>query len=114
MLAGCASPPPKRTADSERPRARIVETLDCNKLVHYVRPVYPKEAKNQRIQGTVALRALITKTGEVSDIEVLSGDPLLIPSALSAARQWRYTPCTINSEAVEVRTSLHVQFSLNQ
>ena len=114
-LAGCASPPSKTTAtDSERPKIRVIETLNCNRLVHYVRPVYPQEAKNNRIQGTVTLRVVITKTGEVHDIEVLNGNPLLIPAAVSAAKQWRYSPCTINSEAVEVRTSLDINFNLSQ
>jgi len=86
ILAGCASPPSKTTAtDSEGQKIRVVEILNCNKLVHYVRPVYPKEAKRNRIHGTVTLRAVITKTGEVRDIEVLNasmcpgGSPLTPP-----------------------------------
>jgi TonB family protein len=115
-LAGCASSPPKGTgpADSERPRITAGGTLNCAKLVHYVRPVYPKDAKRERIQGMVGLRAVIAKTGEIRDVQVLKGDPLLIPSALNAARQWRYTPCIIDSEAVEIVTALEISFNLNQ
>ena len=114
-LAGCASPPSRGIAkDSERRQIRIVETLNCNQLLHYVRPVYPKEAKRRRIEGTVTLRAIITKTGEIRDVEVLKGDPLLIPSALSAVKQWRYAPCIINSDAVEIRTSFDIDFNLSQ
>lgn len=116
MLAGCASPHPK-LADSvgaERPRIRVGDTLNCNKLVNHVKPVYPREAKRKRIQGTVRLRAVITKTGEVRILEVLKGDPVLVPAALSAAKQWRYIPCLLNAEAVEVITIIELSFNLNQ
>jgi protein TonB len=92
----------------------IRDSLDCGKMVRYARPVYPKDAKRQHIQGTVSLRARIAKTGEVRDVQVLKGDPLLIPAALSAVKQWRYTPCMMNSEPVEIVTTLEVDFNLNQ
>jgi TonB family protein len=116
MLAGCASPPPKKisSTDSEHSAISVGSTLDCSKLVHYVRPVYPKEAKRKRIQGTVRLRAVITKTGAIRDFEVLNGDALLIPAALNAAKQWRYIPCIINSEAVDIVTTLDINFNLNR
>ena len=60
------------------------------------------------------LRALLTKTGELRNLEVLKGDPVLVPAALSAARQWRYAPCLVNSEAVDVITVLDLGFNLNQ
>jgi TonB family protein len=115
MLAGCASPPPGKIAtDSEPPKIRIGETLSCNQVVHQVRPVYPAEAKRRHIEGTVTLRVVITRTGEIRDVEVLKGDPLLIPPALSAVKRWRYAPCIINSEPVELRTSLDINFNLSQ
>jgi TonB family protein len=117
LLSGCASPPPAAapgSADSPYPRIRVGETLDCNKLVNYAKPVYPKEARKKRIHGSVRLRAVITKTGEPRDFEVLKGDPLRIPAALNAAKQWRYTPCLLNSEPVEVITDLELSFNLSQ
>jgi len=82
--------------------------------VHQVRPVYPAEAKRKRIEGTVTPRVLITRTGEIGDVGVLKGDPLLIPPALSAVKRWRYTPCIVNSGAVELKTSLDINFNLSQ
>jgi protein TonB len=93
----------------------IGSTLGCNKLITQVRPVYPREAKKKRIQGTVSFRAPVTKTGELRNIEVLKGDPLLIPAALKAVKQWRYTPCLLfNSEPVEIITQIDLNFNLNQ
>ena len=113
-LAGCASPSNKIATDSPPPKIRVGDTLNCNHLVHQVRPVYPAEAKRKHIEGTVTFRVLITKSGEIRDVEVLKGDPLLIPAARSAVEQWRYSPCIINSEAVEIRTSLDINFNLSQ
>lgn len=92
----------------------IGDSLDCGKMVRYVRPVYPRDAKRKRIQGTVSLLGLIAKTGEVRDVRVLKGDPLLIPAALGAVKQRRYAPCMMNSEPVEIVTNLAVDFNLNQ
>jgi protein TonB len=86
----------------------------CNVLAPQARPVYPEEAKEKRIQGTVKLRAVIARTGELRNIEVLEGDPLLVPAALTAVRQWRYAPCLMNSEPLEVVTPIDVNFNLNQ
>jgi protein TonB len=100
--------------DSAPVKIAVAETLSCNKLIRYVRAVYPAEARGKRVQGTVTMNGLITRTGEIRDLEVVKGDPLLIPAALSAARQWRYSPCIVNSEAVEVKTSIDIDFTLSQ
>ena len=85
------------------------------KLITHVPAVYPKDAKKKRIQGTIHLNVLITKTGEPRIIEVLKGGDLkLIGAALKAVDQWRYTPCLLNSEPVEVKTQIDINFTLNQ
>ena len=75
-----------------------------------MRPVYPKGARRKRIQGMVRLGAVITTTGELRNIEVLHGDPLLI----DAAKRCYYTTCIINSKAVDIITNFDVDFTLNQ
>ena len=116
LLSGCASPPPPKApkAQADGPRITIGGPIGGCKLIHQVRAVYPKEAKKKRIQGVVRFSALITKTGEVTNIEVMEGHPLLIPAALKAVEQWRYSPCLLNSEPVEVKTQIDINFTLNQ
>jgi protein TonB len=60
------------------------------------------------------MRAVVTKTGELRGIEVLKGDPLLVPAALDAVRQWRYSPCLLNAEPVEWVASFQIDFNLSQ
>src|SRR5206468_6225801 len=81
-------------------------------MINGVRPVYPKEAKRARIQGVVKFRILITKTGDVGEVNLVSGEPLLVPAAIKAVKQFRYAPCRIEGEPVEVKTQIDISFTL--
>jgi protein TonB len=107
---GGAPPPPKPTASRIRQGGAVQAAL----LVNKVQPVYPPLARQTRISGTVRLHALISKTGQVEQLEVISGHPLLVRAAMDAVQQWRYKPTLLNGEPVEVDTTIDVIFSLNQ
>ena len=83
-------------------------------MVHSVRPVYPKEAKRAHVEGIVKFAVLITKTGEVGELNLLSGNPALVPATTKAVPQWRYAPCKLNGEPVEVKTQIDISFTLSQ
>lgn len=57
-----------------------------------VRPVYPALAKTAGVQGEVTLRVTVDEDGSVTDIQVLSGHPLLVKAALDAVERWRFAP----------------------
>ena len=81
-------------------------------LVHKVSPVYPEDAKKAKIQGTVDLEAVIGKTGEVTHLKVLSGPKELQQSSLDAVKQWMYKPYLLDGEPVEVKTTVHIIYTL--
>ncbi len=81
-------------------------------LIHRVQPEYPQLARQARIQGTVVLRAVISREGRIENLQVLSGHPLLAPAALDAVRQWRYRPYFLNDQPLEVETQITVNFTL--
>jgi periplasmic protein TonB len=108
-MAG-APPPPKPTASRIRQGGSVQAAL----LVNKVQPVYPPLARQTRISGTVRLHAIISKTGSVESLEVISGHPLLVRAAMDAVQQWKYKPTLLNGEPVEVDTTIDVIFSLNQ
>lgn len=83
-----------------------------NVLIRKVPPVYPPLARQARIQGTVILNVIITKSGEIGDVRLVSGHPLLAPAAIQAVKQWRYKPYKVNGHPVEVATNLRINFSL--
>ena len=106
-------PPPVKKKPPPPKRIRVGGSVQRANLVRQVRPVYPPLARQARIQGTVKLTAIIAKDGTIQKLEVLSGHPLLIPSALSAVKQWRYRPTLLNGQPVEVVTQVDVNFTLS-
>jgi TonB family protein len=95
-------------------RLRIGGNVQATKLISKATPVYPVEAKQARIQGTVSLLATIAKDGTIVNLVVISGHPLLVPSALEAVRQWVYQPTLLNGNPVEVETQIDVNYTLAQ
>ena len=106
-------PPPVKKKPPPPKRIRVGGSVQRANLIRQVRPVYPPLARQARIQGTVKLTAIIAKDGTIQKLEVLSGHPLLIPSALSAVKQWRYRPTLLNGQPVEVVTQVDVNFTLS-
>jgi periplasmic protein TonB len=84
------------------------------KLIKKVLPVYPPIARQARISGTVQLIGIIAKDGTIQQLRVVSGNPLLVPAALDAVRQWIYRPTLLNGQAVEVIAPIDVTFTLTQ
>ena len=109
--AGAAAPPPPKPTPT---RITVGGNVQAAKLVNRVQPLYPPLARQTRISGTVKLHAIIGKNGAVEQLQVVSGHPLLVQSALDAVRQWRYQPTLLNGEPVEVDTEIDVIFSLAQ
>jgi periplasmic protein TonB len=101
-------------APSVPQRVIIVSTIEAAKLVSQIHPVYPALAMQARIQGDVVLHAIISKDGGVSELQVLSGHPLLVNAALDAVRKWRYSPTLLSGRPVEVETTITVSFVLGQ
>ena len=108
---GAAPPPPPKAAVT---RTRVGGAVQAAKLINRVQPIYPPLARQTRISGTVKLHAIIGKDGTVTQLQVVSGHPLLVQAALDAVKQWRYQPTLLNGEPVEVDTEIDVIFSLAQ
>ena len=78
-------------------------------LVSALYPVYPAEAKAFRIEGSVVVQILISKSGAVKAAKAVQGPLQLQLSAATAARSWRFRPYLVAGEPVEVNT--YVRFS---
>ena len=81
-------------------------------VLHKVEPAYPKIALGARIAGIVLLKAVIGKDGDIKELQVVSGHPILVPAAIDAVKQWRYRPYLLNGEPVEVETNITVTFQI--
>lgn len=106
---GPTLPPPKAAAPA---RIKQGGEVTAASIITQTRPAYPPLARQARIQGTVVLHAIVDKDGQVAKLEVISGHPLLVQSAMEAVRQWRYKPTQLNGEPVEVDTTIQVTFTM--
>ncbi|MFY9682597.1 MAG: energy transducer TonB [Candidatus Sulfotelmatobacter sp.] len=93
-------------------RIRISQGVTNGLLIHKIQPPYPVLARSARIQGDVVLRAVIDKQGNIQDLQLVSGHPMLVPAAIEAVKQWRYRPYLLNGQPVEVETTITVIFTL--
>jgi protein TonB len=82
-------------------------------LLHRVEPLYPIIAQRGHIQGTVQLKAIISRDGTIENLQLVTGHPMLVPAAIDAVKQWRYRPYILNGEPLEVETVVFVNFHLN-
>jgi len=94
-------------------RVRISQGVTNGLLIHKVQPPYPPLAKSARIQGDVVLKAIIDKEGNIQDLQLVSGHPMLVPQAIEAVKQWRYRPYLLNGQPTEIETTITVIFTLS-
>jgi protein TonB len=77
-------------------------------------PIYPALAKQANVSGTVVLEATISKSGTIQGVHVLSGPVMLRQAAMDAVGSWRYRPYMLDSQPVDVQTTINVTFSLGR
>jgi TonB family protein len=92
---------------------RVGGNVQAANLINAVRPAYPAEMARNGVQGTVKFEAVVSKDGVLENLKVInSPDPVLTQAAMNAVQQWRYRPTMLNGEAIEVLTTIDVNFSL--
>lgn len=85
-----ANSPPQASPVPQR--IRVSQGVSSRLIAKKVQPQYPQEAREQHIQGQVVLKVQISKEGDVIQLEPASGDPMLVPAAIEAVKQWKYKP----------------------
>ena len=113
LFAG-AAPPLPGVSVAPPSAIRVGGNVQQANLITKVTPVYPPEAKAARVQGLVRFNATIGPDGHVENLNVVSGPPLLVNSALDAVKQWVYKPTLLNGQPVTVVTVVDVNYTLAQ
>ena len=78
-----------------------------------VDPSYPLLAKQMKVQGAVVMEALISKTGSIQEIQVLSGPAILSAAAREAVKQWHFKPYYQGGRPVETEARITVNFTIS-
>jgi protein TonB len=107
-----ASLPPSTTAKAVSDLLEVPEDFADDQVVHRVHPVYPKQARVRKLQGTVVLQAIVNKQGKVDSLQLVSGDPVLAAAAADAVKQWRYKPYMHNGDFTDFQTRITVDFKI--
>ena len=81
-------------------------------LIKKVQPSYPPSAIRMKVEGSVQLLATIGKTGNITSVKVMSGEPVLAQAAIDAVKQWKYKPYYLNGDPVEIQTQVTINFKL--
>ncbi len=93
---------------------RLPSTLVAGMLLQKTVPVYSPIAKAARVEGIVVLQAMISASGTIANLRVISGPTMLQQAALDAVSHWRYRPYLLNGQPVEVETTVNVIFTLSR
>ena len=94
-------------------RVRVSQGVTKGMVVYRIEPTYPPLARQARIQGVVVLTAMIDRDGNIQNLQLVSGHPMLAPAAIDAVKHWRYKPFLLNGQPVEVETTVTVNFRMH-
>ena len=81
-------------------QVRVPSDMAASHLKSSPAPQYPPAAQTARIQGNVILHISIDPLGNVTPLRVVRGHPMLVPAAIAAVNNWKYTPFVLNGQPV--------------
>ena len=94
------------------PETVSAETM-AKRIVTKVEPAYPEAARKAGTEGLVVLDAVIRPDGAVKSLRPVSGPDLLVQAATEAVQSWKFEPYLTSGQAVEVETTIAVEFRLH-
>lgn len=70
-------------------------------IVKTVNPVYPDAARRARLVGKCGVRVVVTPQGEIAEVRLDYGHPMIAPAAIDAVRKWKFRPYLLDGSPVE-------------
>lgn len=97
-------------ASADKPQVTVSADVMQKLIIHRVEPIYPAEARKQRIEGVIAVDMVVGRDGSVVSMHPLNGPPVLAHAAMEALRWWKFEPYRVSGEPVIVATTLAIEF----
>ena len=91
---------------------KVSKSEGLNALTTKVAPDYPPIAKQLKIEGAVELEALVSESGTVEKVNILSGNPVLTRPASDAVKKWKFAPFTSDGKAVKALVPVSMSFKM--
>ena len=91
---------------------RVTRSEAMNAVASKVPPEYPRMAIQLKIQGSVELEAYVGESGEVTRVQIVSGNPLLTAAAADALKRWKFKPFLDDGKAIAVVAPITLDFKI--
>ncbi len=78
--------------------------------VSRVQPEYPAMALQLKIEGSVDLEAIVSDSGAVEKVNILSGNPVLTKPAAEALKKWKFKPFVADGKPIRVVAPVSINF----
>jgi TonB family protein len=100
--AGWAQDAPKKVTKAEGLSAVTLK----------VPPEYPAIARQLKMAGDVELEVLVTESGTVEKVNIVSGNPVLTRPASEALKKWKFAPFSTDGKTVKALVPVSVNFKM--
>ena len=91
---------------------KVSKAEGMNAVTNKVPPEYPAIAKQLKIEGSVELEAVITESGIVEKVNIVSGNPVLTRPAVDAVKKWKFAPFTADGKTVKALVPVSLSFHM--
>ena len=95
----------------DEPR-KVTRAEALSAVVSKVQPEYPPMAKQLRVEGTVELEVLISETGAVAKVRIVSGNAILTASSADCVRKWKFKPFIAEGKPIQVLAPITLNYKL--
>ena len=106
-------PPPPPPPQPPKDRVVKVSRVLNSEALSLPKPKYPPLALQIHLEGVVNVQVLIDETGKVVSAKAVNGHPMLVPDAVRAANQARFSPTIIGEQPVKVSGVISYNFKLS-
>ena len=104
---------PMTAAQSDAQVYKPGDGVSVPSVVHEVKPEYPREVMQRKVQGSVWMAVVVLANGDVGDVQISKPlDPDLDQEALKAMKQWKFRPGTKDGKPVAVEVTVEMTFTL--
>jgi protein TonB len=91
---------------------KVTRNEGLNAVTSKVSPDYPSIARQLKIVGDVELEVIVTDSGTVEKVNILSGNPVLTRPASEALKKWKFAPFTTDGKAVKALVPVTLSFRM--
>jgi len=91
---------------------KVSKTEALGAVQSKVQPEYPSAARQLKIEGAVEVEAVVSESGAVEKVNIVSGNPVLTRSAVEAVKHWKFNPFTEAGKPVKALAPVTFTFKL--